>query len=154
MAGILTGYSQNSVEDLLKKYNSGVVRYISVEQLRMRQLDKEVVIIDSREKEEFQVSHIENAILVGYNHFEVSKVNDIAKDSPIVVYCSLGIRSENIGRKLKKAGYKNVQNLYGGIFEWKNKGFPVVNPEGDETNKVHAFSKTWAKWLKNAEKEY
>jgi len=33
------------------------------------------------------------------------------------VYCSLGIRSEVIAKKLKKAGYTNVFNLYGGIFE-------------------------------------
>ena len=72
----------------------------------------------------------------------------------IVVYCSLGIRSEKISEKLKAEGYSNVRNLYGGIFEWKNKGFEVFDSEGKETEKVHAYSKSWSKWLKNGEKIY
>jgi len=70
------------------------------------------------------------------------------------VYCSLGIRSEDIAEKLKKAGYNNVLNLYGGIFEWKNKDFTVYNSEGTQTEKIHTFSKEWSKWLTKGIKVY
>ena len=40
----------------------------------------------------------------------------------IIVYCSIGVRSEDIGEKLKELGYTKILNLYGGIFDWKNKG--------------------------------
>ena len=59
----------------------------------------------------------------------------------------MGIRSEQIGEKLKKAGFTNVKNLYGGIFEWKNKDYPVIDTTGNETEKVHTFSKMWSKYL-------
>ena len=146
--------AQNSMEDLLKKYNSGSVPYISVEELRMNQLNNEVLILDTRSEEEFKVSHIENAIFVDYDEFDISQVKDIPKGENIVVYCSVGIRSENIGAKLKEAGFKNVQNLFGGIFEWKNTDFPIVDKEGNPTEKVHAYSKQWSKWLKKGEKIY
>ncbi|MBT8318930.1 MAG: rhodanese-like domain-containing protein, partial [Gramella sp.] len=86
--------------------------------------------------------------------FDLGKVKKIDKDQKIVVYCSIGVRSENIGVKLIKAGYKNVENLYGGIFDWKNKDFPVVDALGKSTEEVHAYSKHWSKWLRNAEKIY
>ena len=69
------------------------------------------------------------------------------KDEKIVVYCSLGVRSETIGIKLKEAGYTNILNLYGGIFEWKNQNFDVYSNTGNKTENVHAYSKTWSKWL-------
>ena len=76
------------------------------------------------------------------------------KNEAIVVYCSLGIRSETIGETLKASGYTNIKNLYGGIFEWKNKNFKVYNNKQIETDSIHAFSKTWSKWLKNGIKYY
>ena len=56
--------------------------------------------------------------------------------------------------KIKDAGYTNVRNLYGGIFEWKNKEFTIIDSNNKATEKVHAFSKSWSKWLKNGEKIY
>ena len=107
--------AQDSLESLLKKYNSGNIPYTSVEELRMDQLNDEVLILDAREPEEFQVSHIEEALEVGYDDFDISVVKDIPKDRKIVVYCSLGIRSEDIGLKLEKAGFEKVENLV-----WRN----------------------------------
>lgn len=147
-------FSQGSIEDLLRKYNSGEVSYISVEELRMRQLKKEVVIFDSRTREEYLVSHLENAIFIGVTKEDTSVFDTISQETPIVVYCSLGIRSEDTAIWLQQLGFKNVNNLYGGIFKWKNKNYPVVNTEGKETEKVHGFSPEWAKWLHNAEKIY
>jgi len=71
-----------------------------------------------------------------------------------VVYCSIGVRSEDIGEKLMDAGYNNVTNLYGGIFEWKNKGNQVYDTLGNETERVHAFNKHWGKLLSKGEKVY
>ena len=142
--------AQGSVEGLLKKYNSGTVPYISVEELRMKQLNGEVILLDTRSTEEFEVSHIKNAVLVGYDDFDLSRMPAVSKEKEIIVYCSLGIRSEEIGEKLKKAGFENVRNLFGGIFDWKNTGYTVVDPEGNPTEKVHAYSQQWSKWLKNA----
>ena len=109
----------------------------------------EAILLDAREKKEFDISHIRNAIHVGYDFFNLDTVAHRIPDkkSIIVVYCSIGIRSEDIGEKLKKAGYENVRNLYGGIFEWKNRDFPIYNRDQIETDSVHVFSEAWRKWL-------
>ena len=115
-----------------------------------------MVILDARQEEEYRVSRIPGAIWIGYKEFEKDKVLDAVpdKDTPLVVYCSIGVRSEKIGEKLKEAGFTDVYNLYGGIFEWKNRGKTVVDQQGEPTEKVHAYSRYWGRFLKNAEKIY
>lgn len=146
--------AQNSLEELLDQYNNESIPYISVEALK--DIQNQVVLLDAREKKEYEVSHIKDAKFVGYTHFKMDTITaqNIPKDTKIVVYCSLGIRSEDISEKLKKAGYTNVYNLYGGIFEWKNKDFSVMNSKEETTEEVHAFSEKWGRWLSKGKKIY
>jgi len=115
-------------------------------------LDK-AIILDSREKEEYEVSHIHGARWIGYENFSIQKMADIPKNQPIVIYCSVGVRSQRVGLRLKEEGYKDVYNLYGGLFHWVNEGEPVYRA-GIKTVKVHAFSPAWGIWLKKGEKVY
>jgi rhodanese-related sulfurtransferase len=151
-----TTSAQKSLDVLLQVNNNESIPYISVSELRNLQLKDSVLILDAREMREFEVSHIASAKYVGYDYFSSEETSaDIHnKNTPIVVYCSLGIRSEDIGEKLKKQGFTNVKNLYGGIFEWKNSDLPIIDSEGKDTENVHVYSKLWGKWLKNGEKVY
>ncbi|WP_166967187.1 rhodanese-like domain-containing protein [Yeosuana marina] len=150
----VSSFAQESLPELLKKYNTKNIPYTSVQELAMPKT--KAIILDAREKEEYQTSHLKNAVYVGYTNFSVDSVIKKLpnKNKTIVVYCSIGIRSETIGFKLKKAGYAHVFNLYGGIFEWKNNHFPVFDSTNTETDKVHVFSKEWSKWLKSGIKVY
>ncbi len=112
-----------------------------------------ILFLDAREPNEVTVSRIKGALEVGYDHFDSTKLSEIQKDRRIVVYCSVGYRSEKVSEKLLAAGYKNVSNLYGGIFEWVNQGNPVFNDKG-QTQEVHAYSRTWGIWLKKGKKVY
>lgn len=147
------GYGQKTIERTLNKFNKGTVPYLTVDELKE---SKELYLLDTRKKEEYDVSHLKNAIWVGHKEFSIDTVmvTITEKNVPILVYCSVGVRSENIGEKLLKAGYTDVKNLYGGLFRWKNLGNPVYDSEGLKTDKVHAFSKNWGKLLTNAEKVY
>lgn len=109
-------------------------------------------ILDTREEDEFMVSHIKNARHVGNFWFDMRKVYDIPKNSTVVVYCSVGIRSEKIGEKLIAAGYKNVLNLYGGIFEWVNQSHPVYKQNGVQTAEIHTYNNTWDRWAERGTK--
>ena len=111
------------------------------------------IFLDAREPNEYEVSHIKDAHFVGYDHFAMDSVAGIAKDTPIIVYCSVGYRSEKISEKLIAAGYTRVSNLYGGIFEWVNEDQPVVDDKGTTEN-VHAFNRKWGIWLKKGKKVY
>ncbi len=145
---------QNTLSELLKKYNSKKINYISVQELAMPKTN--AIILDAREINEYNVSHIKDAYYVGYNDFKIETVLKHIQDKnqKIVVYCSIGIRSETIAHKIKKAGFTNVFNLYGGIFEWKNNNYPVYTNEGLQTENVHVFSNEWSKWLKKGVKIY
>ena len=112
-----------------------------------------LVILDAREKEEYDISHLQNAIWVGYDGFNLENLK-IGTDKEIVVYCSVGYRSEKIGKKLENAGYKNVSNLHGGIFDWVNHGYPIVDDKEKSTVKIHPYSNSWGKWLTKGEKAY
>ncbi len=112
------------------------------------------IFLDAREPREYAVSHIESAIPVGFDHFVLENLPpDLPKNQRIVVYCSVGYRSEKVTEKLQTAGFHSVSNLYGGIFEWVNQGLPVVNQTG-ATNEVHAYSRSWGVWLKKGKKVY
>lgn len=145
--------AQLTIPDVLGMFNNDTVDYISVEEL---QEHDNIIILDTRQWEEYQVSHLKNAIWAGYDDFEMDKVVRAVpnKATPVVVYCSIGVRSEDIGEKLKRKGYSHVSNLYGGIFAWKDKGYPVYNAKGQVTEKVHAYSKYWGGLLTNAERVY
>lgn len=105
------------------------------------------VFLDAREMEEYNVSHIKGAIQVGYDYFDIASVDGLSKDADIVIYCSIGYRSEKIGEILKSEGFTNVKNMYGSIFEWVNRGNPLVDNSNEKTNKIHAFDKKWGKWI-------
>ena len=150
----VSSFSQETLSELLKKHNNQSIPYISVQELAMPKT--EAIVLDARELSEFEVSHLKNAIYIGYSKFQIDSIQDKIKDKDqiIVVYCSLGIRSEDIAEKLKSSGYTNVLNLYGGIFEWKNKDFKVFNSEEKETDNIHVFNELWSKWLTKGTKIY
>lgn len=104
------------------------------------------VILDTREPEEYEVSRIPGGVHVKFEGFNVEDLPDISKESPIVVYCSVGYRSEKIGERLTAAGFSNVRNLYGGIFEWVNQGQTVVNDHG-AVSKIHPYNTFWSTWI-------
>ena len=112
------------------------------------------IFLDSRERKEFNVSHINGALWIGYDDFEIKRVARIPKDKKIIVYCSVGTRSEKISNKLIANGYKYVSNMYGGIFEWVNQNYPVYTNQNKPTKMVHAYNRSWGIWLRNAEKVY
>jgi rhodanese-related sulfurtransferase len=143
--------SSTDFENMLEKLLSHSVKEV-------KPLDvfgkSEVIYLDAREKEEYEISHIKNAIWIGFDDFEEKNLAKISKSKPIVIYCSVGYRSEKITEKMEKLGFKNVSNLYGGIFSWKDSGLEVVDALGKPTEKIHTYNRKWSQWLKNGEKIY
>ncbi|RZL16823.1 MAG: rhodanese-like domain-containing protein [Hymenobacter sp.] len=127
------------------------VPFVSVAQLQHQPAP---VLLDTREASEFAVSHLRDARLVGYDTFSLAAVRNLPKDTAIVVYCSVGVRSEKIGARLSQAGFTNVRNLYGGLFEWVNEGQPVYTEANQLTTRVHAYAPSWGIWLQRGDKVY
>lgn len=119
----------------------------------LKQETSKTIYLDAREKQEFDVSHIKNAVWVGYDTQDLSLLDTLDKSTPLVVYCSIGYRSEKTVQKLMTKGFSNVSNLYGGVFEWVNQGNPVY-VKSQVTSNVHAYSKSWGVWLRKGNKVY
>lgn len=136
---------------LLKERLSHSVNEIDVK--KAYSLIDSAIFLDAREKSEYDVSHIKNAQWVGYNSFKFSRISHIPKNKLIIIYCSIGYRSEKITEKLLKKGYTSVYNLYGGIFEWSNQSYPMYRGN-IKTQDIHGYNKNWSKWITEGDITY
>jgi len=141
----------SSLDDVKKQIRE---RFPSVLQIStseyQRTIDLEnshqTVLLDVREAEEYQVSHIQGAMISTDLDAALTVLRGKPKDTKIVAYCSVGYRSSALAEQLMARGYTNVANMEGSIFEWANKKFPVYR-EDKRVNKVHIYNKTWGKLL-------
>jgi len=146
--------AQTAYDALLSTLYSHSVPTISVDSLALVSKTQKPILLDTRAKAEFETSHLPGALWVDYDTFGPGLVANLERSRPVVVYCSVGYRSEKIGEKLKTLGFNHVRNLYGGIFQWKNEGYEVVNQNGDPTDSVHCYNRLWSVWMTNGIKVY
>ena len=78
---------------------------------------KRPVLLDVREPYEYSLCHLESSRLIPVEELS-DRMGELNKDSEIVVYCHVGIRSTGAVRQLRAAGFRNVKNLQGGIDAW------------------------------------
>ena len=149
----IQGISQDvlnpTFDERLEKLLSFTVPVIDVPEANENADD--YIFLDAREPEEYQISHIPGARYIGYKKFNEDLLEGISHDDKIIVYCSVGYRSEKIGKKLEKLGYTSVYNLYGSIFEWINCDLPLENQQGISTDTIHTYNKKWSKWVDDKE---
>lgn len=104
------------------------------------------LLLDVRAEQEFAVSHLPGAIHVPPDARADDLPMSVTKDRPIVAYCSVGYRSSVLARRLQEAGFEDVANLEGSIFEWANEGRPVVR-DGERVEEVHPYDDSWGRLL-------
>jgi rhodanese-related sulfurtransferase len=107
------------------------------------------LVLDAREEVEFNVSHLPGALLLGFENPNFAQLEGVKKNQPIAIYCSVGVRSEKITRKLREMGFQGVVNVEGSLFEWINQGYSIVDSTGQKTLNVHAYNPFWGRWIKN-----
>jgi rhodanese-related sulfurtransferase len=147
--------AQSDYDNKLKSLYRNTVKTIQPAEVKaLMAKGEKVILLDTRAPEEFNVSHLAGAQFLNYESYSTDNLKKIPANSKIIVYCSVGYRSERVGEKLLKLGYKNVFNIYGGIFEWKNEGLEVVNKLNHPTDSVHTYNKNWSKWLVKGVKVY
>jgi len=104
------------------------------------------VLLDVRTEGEWNVSHLPGARRVDPNASVEQAAAGAAKEASIVTYCAVGYRSGDLATKLRAAGFTNVRNLEGSIFQWANEHRPLVR--GDEqVTTVHPYSSLWGRLL-------
>ena len=106
------------------------------------------LLIDARTKPEYQVSHLRDALLIDPSRPSLRPLKTLAKNDPIVVYCSVGYRSARLAHWLGGQGYTNVRNLAGSIFQWANEDRPVFRDDRP-TTEVHPYDRRWGLLLES-----
>jgi adenylyltransferase/sulfurtransferase len=109
-APIVDGIPQISVEELKRKFDA----------------KEDVFVLDVREPHEVPIANI-GAPLIPLGQLE-QRLGELAayKDREIVIHCRSGARSQKAALILKNAGFKNPENLAGGILAWADKIDPTM----------------------------
>jgi len=110
---------------------------------------QDYTLLDARTREEYEISHIPGSEFLGYPEADPEALKNLPKDQPLVLYCSVGYRSERMAERLRKQGFSKVYNLYGSIFEWANRGYPLENAQGVRTDSLHTYNRQWSRWVEN-----
>ena len=85
------------------------------------------VLIDVRTNDEYSSGYIENSLNIDYLSIDFNQnVEELDKNTPIVLYCRSGKRSSRSANILSKLGFKEVYNLHGGILDWIEAGNSVI----------------------------
>lgn len=129
------------------------VEHISAE--RFAGLDRdELIIFDTREADEFAVSHLPQAIRISPDmpaEDFLAKYGDLVSGKKAVFYCSVGARSSQYASQVQDAletrGAEKVINLKLGLFGWHNDGRAVVGEQGSATQAIHPYDDFWGRLL-------
>jgi rhodanese-related sulfurtransferase len=103
---------------------------------------KNIQILDVRTPGEFFGGHIKNALQADWNdktEFE-RRIAFVDKNKPVYVYCQAGGRSAAAADKMRKAGYKNVYELTGGINAWRAASKALEGASTEKQMTVDAFN--------------
>ena len=139
-------------EDLEKQYTK--ISHIDGNNFSKLNHEK-IIVFDVREKNEFDVSHLPQAIQVDpeiSNQSFISNYKEQVAGKDIVFYCSVGQRSSVLASRLKSAlieqGATKVYNLKGGVFRWSNEKKELIQ-DNKPTQFVHPFNPLWGLLLED-----
>lgn len=116
-----------SVAQLLSEA-AAEVPFISMEEVKNRVAAgaNDLIVLDVREKEQFDAGHIPHAKHLSRGQLEL-RVNEAFPDPTvrIVTYCEVGKISTLAAATLRRMGFTRVLALDGGMKAWREQGFPV-----------------------------
>ena len=92
-------------------------------QAQFANTDTTYSLFDVRTPEEYNSGHIAGAVNIPVEVLQ-SRLSEVPRDRPIIVYCHSGNRSTQAANILADAGYTNIRNL-GGINAWVDQGYPI-----------------------------
>lgn len=109
----------NVVADKLKKYED-----IDVDAAVTLMDEKDLIILDVREKKERSAGYIANDIHIPISQVK-SKLNTLDNKKKVLVYCRSGSRAAHIAGLLTRNEFEYVYNLKGGMNAWKKANQPI-----------------------------
>ncbi|PLX79908.1 MAG: rhodanese-like domain-containing protein [Desulfuromonas sp.] len=105
------------------------VKHLDALQAQQLLRDPSIFLLDVRTPMEFGQARLDGANLIPIDQF-LKREREVPKNRPILIYCAVGSRSNQVARYLAQRGYPQVYNLYGGIVSWQRQGLPVLRGPG------------------------
>ena len=101
----------------------------AVDLRRMMDDGQALLVLDVRERHEFEAGHLEGAVHLGKGVIErdIEKM-DLPDDARMVLYCGGGFRSALAAKSLQDMGWTNVRSLWGGWRGIQAEGLPTHTP--------------------------
>jgi len=102
---------------------TNVGKHLTAKEWNEEMSKDDTVVVDMRNAYESNIGHFENAILPDVDTFrdELQFVKEELKDKKdrkILLYCTGGVRCEKASAFLKSEGFKDVNQLYGGVIDY------------------------------------
>src|SRR5579863_874995 len=98
---------------------------ISVQELEaLRNANADFLILDVRNPDEYALCNLDG-LLIPFAELP-SRLNELNPEQHIIIHCHAGGRSRRATEYLIQQGFKNVQNLRGGITAWANEIDPKM----------------------------
>lgn len=122
---------------------TNVGKHLSAEEFHELVGNGENIVVDMRNHYESEIGHFKGAIRPEVDTFReeihmVSVMLDDMKDRKILLYCTGGIRCEKASAFLRHQGFKDVNQLHGGILEYARK-IKQLNLESNFIGKNFVF---------------
>ncbi len=99
----------------------------NVAELKRLQANSQAQLVDVREPAEYQAGHIPEAINIPLRRL-TQQLDQVARDRPVVLYCSSGYRSAMGVVTLHLLGYNNVQGFPPSFAAWQTAGEAIAQP--------------------------
>ncbi|MEU7878644.1 adenylyltransferase/sulfurtransferase MoeZ [Microbispora bryophytorum] len=91
----------------------------AAELVAMRERGEDIMIIDVREPNEYEIVNIPGAVLIPKGEFlNGSALETLPQDKKIVLHCKSGARSAEVLAVLKNAGFSDAVHVGGGVLSW------------------------------------
>jgi len=100
------------------------VKEITPAEAQERQKAHGALIVDVREKDEWQRGHVPNAKHLPLGHLQ-ARSQEILAASDVIFVCRSGNRSASAAKAFEQAGHPSVSSLAGGMGAWQRAGLPV-----------------------------
>jgi rhodanese-related sulfurtransferase len=126
-AAVGSGAADKTSDQMVKEAKAAIKEVSVAEVKQMVDTKEKIILLDVRDKEEFETGYIPGAINISRGMLEFKVDMAIPdKNAKIIVYCGIDLRGPLATKTLNDLGYRNAVNIIGGLRVWKDAGYPVA----------------------------
>lgn len=102
------------------------IKQLTTDELHGRIEDESVQLIDVRKQNMYVQGHIHRFVSIPLKDLR-KRARELDKDKKVVVICQTGTSANVASKRLKRLGFKDVENVRGGMTSWRPMGSDKLN---------------------------